>query len=58
MAAVAIAGVGMMMMVCSYSLAVALMAGGEEEKPDVPDTTGADDSGADDSGADDSGADD
>ena len=42
MAAVAIAGVGMMM-VCSSSLAVALMAGGEEEKPDVPDTTGADD---------------
>ena len=47
MSAVAIAGVGMMM-VCSSSLAVALMAGGEEEKPDVPDTTGADDSGADD----------
>ena len=61
MAAVAIAGVGMMM-VCSSSLAVVLMTGGEE-----PDTTtddsggnedGGDDSGGDEDGGDDSGGDD
>ena len=58
MAAIAVAGVGMMM-VCSSSLTAVMLMGGDEETPDVPDTTaGADDSGADDSGADDSGADD
>ena len=50
MAAVAIAGVGMMM-VCSSSLAVALLASGEEEKPDTTTTSGG--SGADDTDDDD-----
>ena len=54
MAAIAVAGVGMMM-VCSSSLTAVMLMGGDEETPDVPDTTaGADDSGADDSGADES----
>jgi hypothetical protein len=50
---------GLLSMCCISSSIAASMMGGDEETPDVPDTTaGADDSGADDSGADDSGADD
>ena len=46
---------GLLSMCCISSSIAASMMGGDEETPDVPDTTaGADDSGADDSGADES----
>ena len=48
---------GVLSMCCISSSIAASMMGGEEEKPDVPDTTGADTTGADASGADTSGAD-
>jgi flagellar hook-length control protein FliK len=52
MAAIAVAGVGMMVMCGCSSVAAVMMGGEEKEDPDVPSTTTGTDSGADDSGAD------